>query len=276
MGFFNFFETIFFISLGITFVLIILLAYHFKQRVHTLEEKSDTMYEIIQNMLKEVTSVRSSVLSMQQQLYSSASQFIPFSNEQKPQTIIEEPINIHVIKEEYIQNTKTVDDEDDEGSTDSEYDSDDSSQDDNDNDDNDDDEDDDVSVIDINIKEEINKIVVSDDEDDKVKIINVDLTTCNETNNEIKDSEDFSEIIINVDSHEDNTVNITLDEIVEEKTYNDLNNETNLISESQKKEDNMEIYKKMNIQTLKSIVISKGLSNDVSKMKKQDLLKLLE
>ena len=39
-------ENIFFISLAITFVLILLLVYHFKQRITSLEQKNDTMFEI--------------------------------------------------------------------------------------------------------------------------------------------------------------------------------------------------------------------------------------
>jgi hypothetical protein len=58
MGFFNFIETFFFISLGITFVLILLLVYHFKQRMSSLEQKCDTMFEIINNMVKELTMLR--------------------------------------------------------------------------------------------------------------------------------------------------------------------------------------------------------------------------
>ena len=58
MGFFNFIETFFFLSLGITFVLILLLVYHFKQRLTALENKSDTVFEIINNIVHELTAVR--------------------------------------------------------------------------------------------------------------------------------------------------------------------------------------------------------------------------
>jgi hypothetical protein len=56
MGFFgfNFIENFFFISLGITFSLIILLVYHFKQRITSMERKGDTMYELITNVVKEL------------------------------------------------------------------------------------------------------------------------------------------------------------------------------------------------------------------------------
>ena len=41
MGLFNFIETFFFISLGITFMLILLLVYHFKQRLNAIEQKKE-------------------------------------------------------------------------------------------------------------------------------------------------------------------------------------------------------------------------------------------
>jgi hypothetical protein len=40
--------------------------------------------------------------------------------------------------------------------------------------------------------------------------------------------------------------------------------------------DALEIYKKMNINALKAEVVSKGLCTDTSKLKKADMLKLLE
>ena len=54
MAFFDFIENFFFVSLGITFVLIILLVYHFKQRISSMERKGDTMYELITNVVKEL------------------------------------------------------------------------------------------------------------------------------------------------------------------------------------------------------------------------------
>jgi len=51
---FDFIENFFFVSLGITFALIILLVYHFKQRISSMERKGDTMYELITNVVKEL------------------------------------------------------------------------------------------------------------------------------------------------------------------------------------------------------------------------------
>ena len=38
----------------------------------------------------------------------------------------------------------------------------------------------------------------------------------------------------------------------------------------------MDVYKKMNITALKAVVVEKGYTNDAGKMKKHELLKLLE
>jgi len=78
MGFFNLIESFFFISLAITFVLILLLVYHFKQRVVTLEQKCDTMFDIINNVVKELNSVRNYQLATQRV---PLSMNIPFNNQ---------------------------------------------------------------------------------------------------------------------------------------------------------------------------------------------------
>ena len=58
MGFFNVIETFFFVSLAISFILILLLVYHFKQRMTVMEQKSDTMVGIINDIAKELTYVK--------------------------------------------------------------------------------------------------------------------------------------------------------------------------------------------------------------------------
>lgn len=58
MSTFNFIESFFMLSLGITFVLIVLLVYHFKQRIGAMEQKCDTMFDIVQNLVKELNMVK--------------------------------------------------------------------------------------------------------------------------------------------------------------------------------------------------------------------------
>lgn len=62
MGFFNFIETSFFVSLAITFILVFLLVYFFKQKLTTLETKYDTMLTIVGNVVKEVNIIRQAIV----------------------------------------------------------------------------------------------------------------------------------------------------------------------------------------------------------------------
>jgi len=64
MGFFNFIESFFFISLAITFVLIMMIIYHFKERINVIEKKNETTIDILNNLAKEVTALRGFVLQM--------------------------------------------------------------------------------------------------------------------------------------------------------------------------------------------------------------------
>lgn len=55
-------ETSFFFTLGISFLLILLLVYHFKQRLVLTEQKQDTMFEIINNLVQEITQVKRTMM----------------------------------------------------------------------------------------------------------------------------------------------------------------------------------------------------------------------
>jgi hypothetical protein len=56
------FETFFFLTLAITFFLIVLLVYHFKQRVTDMEQKSDKLFTIVQSLANELSVVKSEFL----------------------------------------------------------------------------------------------------------------------------------------------------------------------------------------------------------------------
>ena len=56
-------DTFFFLSLGIAFVLILLLVYHFKQRLTTTENKCDTMFEIINGLASEVNNMKGALVA---------------------------------------------------------------------------------------------------------------------------------------------------------------------------------------------------------------------
>ena len=52
-------ESAFILSLGITFILIMFLVYHFKQRLTILENRCDTTFELINSVVSELGAIRS-------------------------------------------------------------------------------------------------------------------------------------------------------------------------------------------------------------------------
>ena len=206
MSAFGFMETSFFISLGISFVLILLLVYHFKQRLSVAEGKLDTMFEIINNLAQELSNVKSVIVHNNR-----PSTPFPHNMVIRPNVPLESAI---------IGGSKINEDEDD---SESEYDSDDEDSDDEDNDD--------------------EKIIVSDvDEDD----ISVDLV-----------SEEYE--IANAET--ENTELVT-----EEKP----------VDVTQDILEDVPNFAKMNLGALRAYITEKGWIEDASKMKKAQIIELIE
>ena len=206
MSAFGFMETSFFISLGISFVLILLLVYHFKQRLSVAEGKLDTMFEIINNLAQELSNVKSVIVHNNRPS-------TPF-----PHNMVIRP-NVPV--DSVIMEGGKI--EEGEDNSESEYDSDDEYSDDEDSDD--------------------EKIIVSDvDEDD----ISVDLV-----------SEEY--------------------EIANEETANtELVTDEVPVDVTQDISENVPDFLKMNLGDLRSYITEKGWIEDASKMKKAQLIKLIE
>jgi len=206
MSAFGFMETSFFISLGISFVLILLLVYHFKQRLSVAEGKLDTMFEIINNLAQELSNVKSVIVHNNRPS-------TPF-----PHNMVIRP-NVPV--DSVIMEGGKV--EEGEDNSESEYDSDDEDSDDEDSDD--------------------DKIIVSDvDEDD----ISVDLV-----------SEEY--------------------EIANDETANtELVTDEEPVDVTQEISENVPDFLKMNLGDLRSYITEKGWIEDASKMKKAQLIKLIE
>ena len=60
------FETFLFVSLAITFILIVFLVYHFKSRITVVEHKCDTMFEIINNIVVEMNNAQPDIINNSQ------------------------------------------------------------------------------------------------------------------------------------------------------------------------------------------------------------------
>lgn len=200
MGVFNFMETSFVISLGITFVLILLLIYHFKQRLTATESKQDTMFEIINNLAQELNNLRGHI-----SMLSRPSTPYPFSN-----------INNEV---KFTHENSQQNDEPDEGSE--EYSED------------DDDE----------------RIIVSDEEDDE------------------EDDDDIS-----VEELSDNE-ELVIEDISESKMEESKMEESTMEESKSLETPN---FSKMNLGSLKAYIVEKGLVDDASKMKKAQILTLIQ
>jgi len=256
MGIFNYIDTFFFISLGITFVLILLLVFHFKQRMTASEQKNDTMFEIINSIVQEITTIKNSVIEQTTCVFKNPMNMMHGSNlcclrsneivnkEDKIPIDISQPFNSKIV----VSDSEDDDDEDD-----------------------DDDDDDD------------------DDEDEEehdgatqgaIKIINVEMGETIEVNEILSDFDQEQEQDNN-EEQEINIDNINIDAetaIQVEKINNsdEVLEEPNLETNETKTETARDIYGKMSLPQLRAAVVTKGLSSDPSKMKKTALIKLLE
>ena len=297
MGVFNFIETFFFISLGITFILILLLVYHFKQRLSAVEQKGDTMFDIMNNMVKEMGVIKTLVLQRAMTSVAPPSMPFPFQNMGQGQG---QPIN-HMFSQmsngpsNELKPVLEEDDESDESSTSSsslgDNDSDDENSDGENSDDeenNDDSDDDDDNYKKVDTDDNI-KVIVSDDDntlsDDStvnLEIImqepDLNITTINIEPLEVANLE-IDESLANLDGDDDKSTvsEITNNPELEEPDVQPIVPETTVelpnpeIAQTVSSDD----YRKYGLSALKSLVLAKGLATDVSKMKKPALLELL-
>lgn len=251
MGLFSFVETFFFVSLGITFILILLLVYHFRQRFISLEQKCDTMFELINNIVTELNSERRSTHG-----FGVTSPPVLFYPEPDGQTAVggqaekSEPFTDMDDSDE-----ETSDEESDEEGEGSDEDSDDEYSE-------DEDSEDDGEDAHIHIAP------MDETDNNSVKVILLDqveeLTELPVDDMDDSDSDDSDKPIDLVVS----------DPIVVEKL--DVQHLEQVPAESHAEKAANEVYNKMSMQALKTMVITKGLSSDPSKMKKAELIKLLE
>lgn len=274
---FNLMETFFFISLGITFVLILLLVYHFKQRLTAVEQKSDTMFDIINNIVKEMAVIKTmaieqnmvqqniiqhfqQVQQFQYQHFQDPSVGHPYMQElpvQQSQENVEGstnydiPMNMYVSdlqdhnqNPQYVEKNNEDDDDDDED------------------DDNEDDDDDDEEYEDDDEDEdddENEKVIVSDNEDE-IELDDVQQEIELDVQVQVENSDADIVEVVDIDTHEKyievpepvKNIEVLTPELVSNDDYN-----------------------KYSISELKALVMKKGLSSDASKMKKPKLLSLL-
>jgi hypothetical protein len=278
MSIFNFIETFFFISLGITFVLISLLVYHFRQRIIVLESKNDTMFEIINNIVKELTNVRNTILYMnpsQMELMQHANLMQEHFSEQFDNAELKHtPIEHYIVEDDNDEHEDDDDDEDEDDEDEDDEDEDDEDEDDDDEDEDDDDDDKDKEEYDT-LVDNTQKIKVSLESNDlqPVKIVNVNIES---TSLDIEELNDLAmEEVNSLEEEPIRDIDVNADPVIVHKILDELVNatESEITVEESKTKD---IYRNMNTQQLKQLVITKGLSTNPSKLKKNELIQLLE
>jgi hypothetical protein len=265
MSVFNFIETFFLISLGITFVLIMFLVYHFRQRLDSLDQKQGTMFEIINNIIKEITMIKQAV-SM------NAMNSIPF---RQPSVPLFRASNLDQIKENDHVDEDSLHPSDETSETNSDGVDTDDDDEEEEVDEDEDDEDDDIVIEKIPVSDSEEEAEEEDNGLSTVKVINLDINATFDVNEipsldeEQLNAED--ELLVT----EDEVVELSssdADPIIVSKQIEEVPS----AHEPAEKEDDMEVYRKMNLSSLKALLITKGLRSDVSKLKKQDILKILE
>ena len=232
MGLFSMLESFFFVTLGISCILLMMLIYHFKQRINKLENNNRMMFDVINNMVQELSMLKH---SLQINVRPNA--------ETISQTQFNYPNNEYE-KVDVLLNE--VDDEYESGSESEEWESDDENSD---------------SNTELTEPHE-------QDATDAIKTIAVDMddgiddTVVDSEHVDGEELEQMEEIItaVELDTDESNMIQV-----------NKLDDESTNLEESSidtQSIDKKSVYKKMNVSSLKALVIEKGLNTDPSKLKK--------
>jgi hypothetical protein len=258
MGFFSFIESFFFLSLGITFVLIFLMVFHFKQRVEQLEKKSENMLEVCNGLVQQINGLKTFCISNQ-----TGSSFLPPSSgssrisenitfsTSSPIPIPEENITTNSFQKIVVEDFDDSDEEEEEEE---------------------DEEDEDIDVS---------------DELDSAPVSSLPLDSSSEElfsglqSTIIEDfvlKEGIEEVDMNL-LEEENVLDSLPIELQQEEEIQvqpeKEEEEIKLEEEENKSEEEVDI-KNLSLQQLRQLVSNKGLSTNPNKMKKQELVQLLQ
>lgn len=237
MGFFSLLETFFFISLAITFVLIIMLVYHFKGRLVSIEDRYHTMFDIVNSLVKEMKNLRDTMIQVQAQVQVQAQppqlERSPFGGN-APTGFPTDLFRLFQSGPGMFPSSRVGENEQED----------------------DDEEEDNYRKIVVSDTELDDEEYDEDDEDNEngnnVRVISVDITEPNESVS-LAELEDPVDIDITPE-----------DEDVEEELNIDETDEPSMD------------YRKLDVSYLKTMVLTRGLATDTKKMKKSDLIRLLE
>jgi len=238
MRFFNILESAFFVSLAITFVLVIMLVYHFKERLVSLEKKYDTMFQILSRVVKELKAMQDTESQIDidmSRVFSShpsscpVNMFSMFTVDSCPPKC-----NIEEVDDSESEDSDSCDEVEDEVKAE-------------------------VIPEELTVREEDIKVINIGSA--SVKSLNdIDENSDNESTDD--DEEDEKSIVEPEEVHIE--VSLTEPEIVEEGL-------DTLDDDLDKPVD----YKRMEVSYLRELAVSRGLVTDPKRLKKGELIKLL-
>ena len=320
MGLFGFIENFFFISLALVFVLVLLLVYHFKNRITVAEKKSESMYGLLTAVVKEIKTLRGmfglgggSPAPVPQVNTNTSSQFevkskttpeitsLPIdANPVLSSKDLREVITLDFSKPENKIVVSDVEDEDSDDEEDEE--SDESSISDDDEGEDSDDDDDELSIKEV--KEEVIVLTEEDVQSGAVEVNlqEVDLDSFyqptidealesaeNEIETTLVDNILVDNILVEhlLDETSSPVLNIhpqepQQPESVEEVSFSQDNEQDNALltfdvsPQTQTPAFQIDQLRKMNINQLKAIASQIGITSDISKTKKPELISLIQ
>ena len=288
------------VFLAITMLIIALLIIYFEGKLREQNHKISSMLSLVSSLAEEVNVIKFHLnhMNIMNNVGNNVGNNMNMNDLQNQSPFSQNGgMNISLSSSNLENNLIPFSDDDDEDNDDYEDNDDDDDEDDDDDDDDEDDDDDDED----------------DDDEDKIKILNLDIddkslftylddVEVNQSNanddeatvyydnandddtdedDDNDDDDDLEDMDLNQLTEEENSVeNLNTGELAELAELAELDFEPNLKSinittlEQDKNIETMD-YKKLSLNKLKTIVLDKGLATDVSKMKKNDLLKLL-
>ena len=290
MGITEIFSTSFLICLAICLILVGALFMYFNQKLNDQNHKITSMFDLVSTMAEEVNSAKQYVqlvmnkvglpMNIAPVMNNNVNSMPVAYNGGSNSNIKENNSNLIPISEDEDEDGEDEDgedeEEDEEDEEDEEEDDDDEEEDDDDDEDDDEEDDEDESYSGLNFEKVANESASAsetanneDEDEDELKVDefkNLKTVNINFTSEDL--SHDLSHDLSNddnnnIDNEQENDVEIESEDLTD---LTDLNVK------------NIEVldYKKLSLNRLRSIVTEKGIITDASKLKKHELLKLLE
>ena len=258
MGLSYIMDSVLYICLAITFVLILLIVYHFKQRVSALEAKQDTMFELVNNMVQEMQNMRMNSMAppmpppMPQEMHDAI--FSELSGMPSMIHIGGNPgfMDVHNHESHSVEELDT--DEEDESDEEDE-------EDESDEEDEEDESDEDESQETNSIKQiQVESTTLLDEiPSEHLSMNDIDV-------DDVDDVDDIGEF----DYEKENELSVSKSDEVytEAQGLHNANDNNQQISDVK--------YKELNLQQLKALANERGLATNTKRMKKAELIDILE